>query len=111
MCFYIHHKHRKPKIAKRDINCYKLGMKIDETSFKSEFQEHLYNFGEKQTELELSPIHDIIMAGYHSYSNKRKLRFGFPYRVKCIIPKGSIYYYNPCMKEYVSSNIIVQEFM
>lgn len=111
MCFFIHHRHRKPKIAKRDITCYKLGIKIDETSFKSEIKEHLYNLGEKQTELELSPIHDMILVGYHSYSNKREIKFNFQDLVKCIIPKGSIYYYNPYIKEYVSSNIIVQEFM
>lgn len=41
-----------------------------------------------------------ISEGFHSYTDDTIAN------IKCVIPKGSIYYYNPYDKQYVSNQLI-----
>ena len=123
MCFYIHPKHQEKKIAKRDIVCYKYGRvtKAGNKFSPSCYTGFYYPFGEKveQKGNRWPYIHTYrgffpkrIEKGFHSYSNKKAIK-GFTKRyyniVKCIIPKGTEYFYDPKTKTYVSRALVVQE--
>ena len=122
MCFTVHPYHPKAKVAKRDIVCYKAGYKYrGGRVFMPYFQmDYSYQLGKTQPKVKLMPVRlsneDLaIQAGYHSYSNKKELR-GWKsdpivVSVKCIIPKGTEYYYNPEDREYVSETLVVKEFI
>ena len=117
MCFYIHPKHPSKKIAKRDIICYK----IIKENYHSLNQDFPYQFNKLYTNKKALLIERTngilsIHIGYHSYSSKNKALLDYHLKltkflllVKCIIPKGSDYYYNTIAKEYVSNQIILQE--
>lgn len=116
MCFFIHPKHPEVKTAKRDIPCYKNGYRIP-TGFRPLYQvAYRYVLGDlNKIENWTGPavahlFGDTISRGYHSYSNKKRLSRGYAC-VKCIIPKGAHYFYNPEDREYVSDQIIIQEFI
>lgn len=122
MCFYTHPKHPDVKIAGKDIVCYKEGLKKGSTAnlFCSYYRGHIYLLGRTNVLSEewptISPSllfkRGIIMEGFHSYSNKKRLsRARDMVRVRCIIPEGAKYFYNPDDKVYVSNQIIVQEFI
>jgi len=116
MCFSVHQNHRQPKTAKRDIVCYKTLLKGN----VSVIQDFKYRIGKRYVladgladglhvtvNLSLSMGGDIAV-GFHSYSSMRKTkahvsRMKLPYR--CVIPKGSTYYFNPSRHEYVSDSI------
>ena len=119
MCFIIDEKRPYKLTAKRDITCYKV-LNKDYTSIVKYFQ---YEPGKihkgcigKPEESSKGSIKTIDI-GFHSFSNKRTARLTIRdylrnkfYRVivKCIIPKGSEYYYNSNFKEYVSNKIIIK---
>ena len=122
MCFLIHPKHNKPKIAKRKIRVYKLLAYLPKNKLRSPVLGHIYEEGLQST-VELKPLKsyynrcEIINQGYHSL---HQLPAGDPYNKKvaqltaktnnlymCYIPKGGIYYYNPETREYVSNQIII----
>lgn len=118
MCFYIHPEHPEMKTAKRDIVCYKNGYRTPSGVFRP-----LYRCFYRYVLGELNKIEDWyvqveagacvfgrILQGFHSYSNKKQLSRRYA-QVKCIIPKGAHYFYNPSDQEYVSDQIIVQEFI
>ncbi len=112
MCFYVSKKHPDKKIAKRDISCYKV-VELSETPdlFISSYQGFPYILGKLYCiQGTLFKMAGLIHSGLHAYSNKRKLCFFFSDEttVKCIIPKGSEYYYNPKDGEYVSNQIIIK---
>lgn len=124
MCFYISKHNSNPIIAKEDIECFKIGYKTflsnAEDAFKSQYRLYIYQLNDKQPELQLEPKHDtelgwdIIHEGYHSYSNLTTAivnAFSDQVVVKCIIPKGATYYYNPRDEEYVSTSLIVINFL
>lgn len=116
MCFTIHRDHQEPKIAKRDIVCYKAGFERSSyRAFEPYYRYHTYWLGQEQPRIDLKPLNGEIFEGYHSYSNKkhmyREWRPFYVKYVKCIIPKGTRYYYNPQEKVYVSETIIVQEYI
>lgn len=109
MCFIIDPKYPEKKIAKRDITCYK-NLNSDMTS---PFQGMQYKLGVLYKQPIGAIIYDdVIREGFHSYSNKRKA-IRMPDRdwslYKCIIPKGSEYYYDSGYREYVSNQIIIKE--
>lgn len=119
MCFVIHHKCPKPRIAKKDIVCYKEGYRGADGEFVPYFERFfIYRLGEvtklpyERWPVEWKDHSDVIGIGFHSYSNKKVLRklIGISH-VKCIIPEGAHYFYNPDYREYVSDQIVVQEFI
>lgn len=114
MCFFIHEKHPTEKIAEEDIICYKI-VRDDLQSLYCRFQ---YCYNGLYTDPEsLKPFehYDTIFRGYHSYSNEEAVNINFKDNVlvkiipsiivKCIIPKGAHYYYNPRRCEYISNQI------
>ena len=124
MCFFVHPKHPDVKIAGKDIVCYKEGLKRKSTAdqFRSFFKDYTYYLGqtyvisEKWPKILSSRVfgsnYDTVEKGFHSYSNKKRLsKARVMVRVRCIIPKEAKYLYDPDNQEYVSDQIIVQEFM
>lgn len=123
MCFYVNQNNPNPIIAAENIECYKVGYKTflskAENAFESQFRHYIYSLNDEQPELQLEPEYDtelgleIIHKGYHSYSNLTTAivnAFSDQVVVKCIIPKGATYYYNPIRDEYVSTSIIITNF-
>jgi hypothetical protein len=117
MCFIIHPKHPTAKIAKKDIICYKL---LDPHMHpRHYFSYPPYVLGKLNPSIRLETTRwcpNMIELGYHSFSIQRmakRICKAFPMEnpllVKCIIPKGELYYYNPDDYEYVSTNIIIKE--
>ncbi len=112
MCFTI----TKPeKIAKKDIVCYKTFYPLNakaKNDYRSPYYGALYSLGKTYTVKRFGKGYshfddtDIINEGIHSYSNledtKKWEMCGDEVLVKCIIPKGTKYYYNWENKEYVS---------
>ena len=123
MCFVVHPNYPDPLIAEQDIVCYKVGTaSCDKESFFSEYQDYKYKLNELQPVVELSPDpfygnRCLITAGYHSYHPDHvrlelcQLQRNTYVVVKCIIPKGATYYYDPLFLEYVSTQIIAQEIL
>ena len=141
MCFILHPDFPNPLIAEQDIVCFKVGFKAENNSpgqLISQFRSYIYKLGELQPKVELSLEYDSspvpyyllnlwgghhtvsIKEGYHSYhpANYRvdmyddaTSKFSQFCLARCIIPKGSQYYYNPEHREYVSDQIIVQEIL
>ena len=124
MCFIIHEDHKEPKIADEDITCYKRFhhflkedgdfASINEgnlTGFLSFIYCAIYNFEEKYGPIELGISIDKkeIDKGFHSYNYEGFERYydSYKYFIKCFIPEGSKYYYNPQHGEYVSDSIVI----
>lgn len=111
MCFYIHNKHKKVKIAEKNITCYKRLENHSPKYFRSPIQKYKYEKGSLYYEdsLGLRRGFPVIEVGIHSYSTLEEARdnwtdYGYKI-VKCTIPKGSKYYYNPDYSEYVSDHL------
>ena len=101
MCFTIT---TPEKIAKRDIVCYKRLYK-DGGKRLSAHQSSPYRLGRVYKTVGFGFSGRDVYEGRHSYSNlKQAKRFKWDIEVivKCIIPKGTKYYYNSHDKEYVS---------
>ena len=115
MCFIIHEKYPEEKIAKKDIVCYKILERNSTVDFLSPYQKKHYKLNILyRSRLELSSYRITIDIGIHSYSCKKKATYWINkvrngVLAKGIIPKGSRYYYNPTMHEYVSNRIILQK--
>lgn len=118
MCFTVHPKYPDVKVAKRDIVCYKYGHS-DGIVFISFCRDFAYEFGKVYSQrkrrwpcgfVSSSRSPSYIEEGFHSFSNKKAIAGLFVgTKVKCIIPKGAKYFYNPDAKEYVSNQIIIKE--
>ena len=119
MCFEIHSRYPKPRTAKKDIVCYKsVYATFDDDGeyreFYSVYQTFLYRIGTEYSLGKELKVRDglSIDEGFHSFSNKKKLK---PWNtdefahLKCIIPAGSTYYYDPLDREYVSDRIRIVE--
>ena len=112
-------KQNQPKIATKDIVCYKEVFSLDVESeiLTSIYQGFDYKIGELYT-TEISISNDInddfyyeVNRGFHSWESKPRVRVGLT-RVKCIIPAGSEYYegiQHNGVKGYASNQIIVKE--
>ena len=126
MCFYVQEKNKDPKVAKRNITCYKVFEETEcfpETvySYYQGFQYILGVLYELDGYIDPDPRRKSDLAGYvgtievglHSYSRKDKAKgiasLGICSKVvyKCTIPKGATYYYNSDREEYVSDQIII----
>ena len=118
MCFRIHEDSPSQQIAKTDIICYKR-LRKGKKYFTSPCQGFKYEKGECYYEDNMTICEDfcgnkIIEQGLHSYSCPRQakhMRYSFGTEsekiVKCVIPEGAIYYYNPRREEYVSEYLII----
>lgn len=123
MCFNVHHKHKNIKTAKKDIICYKIFFKHkNKKYFESIVQGFKYEKGclyyekglnkDSKIKAESGRRNDFIEIGLHSYDSTNNFRltiFSWDYLVKCIIPKGAKYYYNPEEGEYVSDHLWIGE--
>jgi len=119
MCFTVHEKHRKVKIAKQGITCWKVftdrwqkNIVPYDQGFKSEYLDFKYNFYKLYTgKLDL-PDGREINEGFHSYSTIDKalsVKSRNQSYVECFIPIGAKYYYNPRTREYVSDSIYIMD--
>lgn len=109
MCFLINEKQSRLKIADKDIVCYKR-FKYGEC-LKSATLGVPYVFGRKYEQEPLKRRGMYVDEGYHSYSTASKALKSIYSQlhtvVRCVIPKGSEYYYNYWYSEYVSNRIII----
>lgn len=129
MCFIVDENNPEQKIATEDIECYKTGY-IGLHGFTSKWYGYKYLWNTKEFEKSLKVLEEdncsyedtieedleckkckkVIYNGYHSFSTITRAIFDIVYSdyciIKCIIPKGSVYYYNQRYEEYVSSCII-----
>ena len=123
MCFKIYKNHPLPKYADKDIICYKVtdNNKIKENNFISIVKEFKYKYDTLyilDTPLEIELIKHSekkteynIEKGFHSYSNYNNASGWIECSIiKCIIPKGSTYYFNPVRQEYVSDKIKIGKY-
>jgi len=125
MCFYVQEgKNSTPKVATKDIKCYKIFLKSEcygnqyGLYVRSYYQSFIYKLGVLY-ELDgyIDPIKNYwdttIEVGLHSYTtlDRAKSEIGaWEGKViyECIIPKGSTYYHNDKHNEYVSDQIIIK---
>lgn len=110
MCFVT--KGSKIKRAKEDIECYKLVVK-EKYYCISSCQDFRYEYNKKysgKSKLTLFLMwlfnFEVTYEGYHSYISKWIFDWSYK-RVKCVIPKGSLYLVNELDGEYCSSSIII----
>ena len=122
MCFIIHKDHSEVKKVEEDITCYKvLGSTDEEEVFEAPLYYFNYTIGEKYNcfdsskektfNLISSGDNTLIEEGFHSWStihSAKEFVAGNQIIFKAIIPKGSLYYYNPRSKDYVSNQIIIK---
>lgn len=130
MCFHISYEkgNDKGKIATQDIPVWKafnsssfiynsIGLefrngKKNSIGFLSAYRNYKYLYGRlyKTAKRNVSPFHGQINVGFHSYSERWKCYKGScTYAIRCYIPAGAKYYYNPTNKEYVSSSIRITD--
>ena len=109
MCFVIHKDHPNVLVAKKDIPCwkkvYRVAKKRGSGYYKSqaeaEFRRFVYKFNKvyKVRSFRYYPNKGFITRGFHSYCFKLRTRYTI---IRCVIPKGTKYYFNPAADEYVS---------
>ena len=133
MCWYSYEK-PELRIAEEDITCYKvvytklkfmwvysLYRNFKYTLHNQYFIKDGLSVGIHET-LGTRQLEYTINEGFHSYSQKPGFKDGCiwctddnfesgssVFRVKCTIPKGSVYYYNPTNCTLVSDSIIIDE--
>lgn len=123
MCLYLNidldndSKLLEPKVAEKDIVCYKTINKISPTKVRSLAYQFVYELNKLYeadiftTAVDLRTSPNIINNGFHSYKNEPTS--DFYHVVECIIPKGSLYWEgfgNELRKgseEYCSNQIII----
>ena len=104
------------KIATEDIQCYKELRKGNECYYSPCMIDRYFTLNQEGCEKESSFDYDhmhfsSLEHGLHTYSNKK-------YAIRCnschgriifnaIIPKGTLYYYNPNDHVYISEKLIV----
>ena len=132
MCFYTNENYKKILIADKDIVCYKF-VKIIEgmspiknrqevSSSKILMRSKVRNFSYCLDRVYVQKFRKMkrpteVEYGFHSYIKlARQMRWHTPKAlstlkslkplyVKCIIPEGTKYYYNPSKNQYVSEKI------
>lgn len=116
MCFHVDPVYKDSFIASKNITVYKVGEIhwLDSSVFSSLYQQFQYDINENQKIVKLLNIASQIEAGYHSYNSfkvARERANGREAIGKFVIPKGSIYWVNPCVHERVSNQIIFKGFV
>lgn len=111
MCFYIHPDFKEVRVAKEKIECFKI-LRYNLRSPYYKFQYVLNKRYRLRKKLEVLYYGLCIEKGFHSYSKKSKARnrcLNHSVIVRCVIPRGAKYYYNPDLHEYVSTQIKLKE--
>ena len=116
MCFIISEPDLAPKIAEKDIICYKClksAKRPNKIILKSPLINYTYKLKKlnKNVNLKINPPYNsyqgsyfFIDKGYHSYITET---FYYVDTYICIIPKGSIYYQNLDINRYLSNQIVI----
>ena len=109
MCFIT--KNSKLKIATKDIECYKIMNTISTQDCVSYCREFIYEYNKKYSNkskliLFFKWLFDINIEseGYHSF-----IYPVFGDKVKCVIPKGSLYLVKRMYNEYCNTSIIIKK--
>ena len=106
------------KVAKKDIICYKIfdltprGKLISPCkSMRYDINSHYYQTGVKFTfSINFFRSRIYVERGLHTYKNKNFCPVMVnSARVKCIIPKGSLYLISKCKEYIVSDNLIITD--
>lgn len=125
MCFEIHPDHSEVKVATEDIVCYKFftphTLGVD---YVTPFQrvrvpkKSLMESELGQTDFDFRLDRSWVSLGIHSLTTldealayrARVLSHSFiTIYVKCVVPKGSTYYFNPDTNQYVSNKLQLGE--
>ena len=111
------------KNAFNDIECFKMVYKKSDDKCVSYVMGYEYTLGIENTPIKIETdrmlYKDVdgvtflmVRQGYHSYARKDDIQ---PCKntviVRCVIPAGSQYFVDSYGKHYVSSNIIIKEFI
>jgi hypothetical protein len=117
MCFYSSES-AKQKIAKTDIECWKVLKKPKDfehfNGFESQYQKFIYEKNVVTDSVKLVKYCEEIEEGYHSYRSIKRAKairsFSTDRHVICkfVIPAGTHYYSN-IFGEYVSERIMLIE--
>jgi len=131
MCFNIHIEYPKKLIAEKNITCYKRVvrlkdeivcnihhlevMRIDTSKLRKSILLSPYRYQQYKTRvlyrsrLVDNKCNGCIHEGLHSHSSLRQAEIKredhYEKIIRCVIPKGAEYYYNPEEKEYVSNQL------
>ena len=115
MCFNVDKKHPHARTAKRAIVCFKV-VNRDLCSYYQGFG-HEYGFLAKSRlkKEKRGTNGTCIYMGFHSYTcfeaamkeYRCKLSYD-PIVVRCLLPRGTRYYYDSCDHEFVSNRIVVE---
>ena len=114
MCFYKKLKHEPHRIAKKDIECYKVVRKISDSHYKSLYFNFDYyvtvGYGKVADLQDLDKRNCLTDGVFHSYYLLSEALSEWicdgGVVVKCIIPKGSAYWKNQ-HGQCASTNIVV----
>lgn len=124
MCFTIHKRFKKAKIAEKDIPVLK-GLDLHTSTFdgvnkwnnaylKTPWMETPITFNEKMAVEDFSIKKSIVIKGFeeihrglHSIAPRVEFYPWSAYTFKAIIPKGARYYYNSTTGDYVSTELII----
>lgn len=110
MC--LHTEQLKPLTAEKDITCYKVVYAANTDGvFRSEFREFKYSLGVKYVEEKFDKAVQscTVRKGFHSYRTLDVARHcALPQCVllRCLIPKGSMYYESRAGDQYCSDALI-----
>ena len=109
MCFIT--KNSKLKIATKDIECYKIMNTISTYHCVSYCREFVYEYNKKYSNKSKLILFfkwlfniNVESEGYHSFIHPY-----FGDKIKCIIPKGSLYLVDDVFNEYCSTSIIIKK--
>lgn len=116
MCFYIQDNNDKPKVAENDIECFKLLRVSPNGNFMSSERNFEYFIGKTYSlefglidKIRIGPLYNsvIVEEGFHSWFelDAENTYDGRLIPCKFVIPKGSKYYVNMQIREYVSNKI------
>lgn len=112
-----------PKNAFNDIECFKMVYRKSDSHCVSYVMGYEYSLGEENERIKIETdkklYNDVdgtnflvVRKGYHSYVSSKDIQpCDNCVIVKCIIPAGSQYFMDTYHKQYVSSNIIVKEYI
>lgn len=109
MCFFIDVYHQMVKTAKTNIVCWKrfdIGKGYCSPIQGFEYEGGIVYYEDQFNEHALY----MVNTGLHSYSTEKEAKrekYSDEKIVKCIIPKGSKYYYNSYKEEYVSDHLFI----